>query len=48
MNDKESFRLYCIQCTEAQIRNVYAKEKAAGRAVYWRVALEVMNTRGIA
>jgi hypothetical protein len=48
MNDQTSFRLYCLQCTSEQLRNVYKKERAAGRAIYWRVALEVMNERGIA
>jgi hypothetical protein len=47
MNDKESFRLYCLQCTDAQLRNVYAKEHAAGRVTFWRIALEVMTERGI-
>jgi hypothetical protein len=48
MNDKASFRLYCIQCTDAQLLNVYEKERIAKRAIYVRIALEVMTERGIA
>lgn len=47
MTDQRSFRLYCLQCTDAQLRNVYDKEHAAGRVTYWRIALEVMRERGI-
>ncbi|CAB5224260.1 hypothetical protein UFOVP393_46 [uncultured Caudovirales phage] len=47
MTDQKSFRLYCLQCTDVQLRNVYAIEHAAGRVTFWRIALEVMNERGI-
>lgn len=45
--DKAEFRLYCEQCTDNQLRNVYAKESLARRTTYARIALDVMNQRGI-
>lgn len=45
--DKAEFRLYCEQCTDTQLRNVYAKESLARRTTYARIALDVMNQRGL-
>jgi hypothetical protein len=45
--DKSDFRLYCEQCTDDQLRNVYAKESLARRTTYAQIARNVMNQRGI-
>jgi hypothetical protein len=45
--DKAEFRGYCKQCTDNQLRNVYAKESLARRTIYAQIALDVMNQRGI-
>jgi hypothetical protein len=45
--DKAEFRGYCEQCTDSQLRNVYAKESLARRTTYAQIALNVMNQRGI-
>ena len=45
--DKAEFRGYCEQCTDTQLRNVYAKESLARRTTYAQIALDVMNQRGI-
>ncbi len=43
--DKREFRGYCEQCTDSQLRNVYAKEKLARRTTYANIAREVMIER---
>lgn len=45
--EKHTFRLYCQYCTDAQLRNVYAKESLARRTEYARIAREVMLERGV-
>jgi hypothetical protein len=45
--DKREFRGYCEQCTDSQLRNVYAKEKLARRTAYANIAREVMSERNL-
>lgn len=45
--DKADFRQYCRQCTDTQLRNVYAKERLARRVGYANIAKQVMQERGI-
>ena len=45
--DKREFRGYCEQCTDSQLRNVYAKEKLARRTAYANIAREVMIERNL-
>jgi hypothetical protein len=45
--DKREFRGYCEQCTDSQLRNVYAKETLARRTGYANIAREVMSERNL-
>ena len=45
--DKADFRQYCMQCTDTQLRNVYAKERLARRVGYANIAKQVMQERGL-
>ena len=45
--DRYQFRLYCQQCTETQLRNVYALETLARRTAYAKIAKEIMRQRGM-
>lgn len=45
--EREDFRRYCQQCTDKQLRNVYALESLARRVAYARIAQQVMQQRGI-
>lgn len=46
--DRADFRLYCEQCTDTQLRNVYAKETLARRRGYAAIARAVLCERGLA
>lgn len=41
------FRQYCLNCTDAQLRNVYAKESLARRRSFAAIARAVMRERGL-
>jgi len=45
--DRAEFRAYCEQCTDAQLRNVYAKEILARRQGYAQIARNVMKEKGL-
>lgn len=45
--DQLDFLNYCKQCTDNQLRNVYAKETLARRRTYARLAKQVMDERGL-
>lgn len=45
--DREEFRLFCEQATDAQLRNIYIKEKTARRTAYANIARTVMAERDI-
>ena len=45
--DKEDFRNYCRGVTDAQLREVYRKEKTANRRSYAAVALAEMERRNL-
>jgi hypothetical protein len=45
--ERADFRLYCQQCTDSQLRNVYAKERLARRSAYAQIAQDVMKERGL-
>lgn len=45
--ESADFRMYCEQCTDTQLRNVYAKERLARRWRYARIAQDVMVQRGL-
>lgn len=45
--DKAEFLQYCRQCTDTQLRNVYAKERLARRVGYANIAKQVMQERGL-
>lgn len=45
--ERADFRRYCEQCTDSQLRNVYAKERLARRIAYARIAQDVLFERGI-
>jgi len=47
MDDFESFRQYCENCTDAQVIAVYEKEHEAGRAAYAAIAKAVASRRGL-
>lgn len=44
--DKREFHDYCMRLTDAQLRNVYAKERLARRSAYAAIALSIINQRG--
>lgn len=46
-SDKIQFRLYLRQCTDAQVRGVYEKERAAGRRTETELAKDEAALRGI-
>lgn len=46
-DDADDFRAYCFQCTSSQLRNVYRKERDAGRDGYARIARWVAEARGV-
>jgi hypothetical protein len=46
--EQTDFRQYCRQCTDTQLRNVYAKESLARRTAYAQIAKAVMVERGLA
>lgn len=46
-SDKEDFRQYCRQCTDAQLRSVYEKERNAKRTAYANIARSVLAERGL-
>lgn len=41
------FRQYCLNCTDAQLCNVYAKESLARRRSFAAIAKAVMRERGL-
>jgi len=45
--DREDFAGYCRNCTDAQVRGVYEKEKKANRKVYAQIAADEAKRRGI-
>ena len=45
--DYTEFRGYLRNCTDAQVRGVYEKEREAGRTEYRRLAEQEANARGI-
>jgi hypothetical protein len=45
--DEAEFRQYLRQCTNAQVRGVYEKERNAGRADYAWLAQQEAAQRGI-
>ena len=45
--DREESEAYCRQCTDEQLRNVYAKEKAARRTAFTAIARSVLAQRGL-
>jgi hypothetical protein len=45
--DREEFAAYCRSVTDAQVRGVYEKEKAANRKVYAAIAKAEADRRGI-
>lgn len=45
--DRESFALYCQNCTDAQIVAVYKKERDAGRRSYATIAKDEAERRGL-
>ncbi len=46
-SDRADFKMYLKQCTDAQVRGVYEKERAAGRAIYKELAILEAERRGI-
>lgn len=44
--DIEEFEQYVAQCTDAQVRNVYEKEKEAKRRTFAQIAYEEGLRRG--
>lgn len=46
-NERENFRGYLRNCTDAQVRGVYEKEKAAGREEEMELAQAEADRRGI-
>jgi hypothetical protein len=47
-SDREDFRGFCRNASDAQLPNIYEKERAAGRRTYATIAREEMHRRGIA
>jgi hypothetical protein len=45
--EQYQFRLYCQNCTDTQLRNVYALETLARRTAYARIAKAIMQQRGL-
>lgn len=45
--ERADFKQFCKQCTDNQLRNVYAKEVLARRSSYASIAKEVMIERGL-
>lgn len=43
--DRDSFKLYLQQCTDAQVEGVIEKERKAGRKTYLRLAEEEKQRR---
>lgn len=46
-HERADFKMYCEQCTDSQLRNVYAKERLARRSAYADIAKQVMTERGL-
>ena len=46
-HDMRDFNQYLRQCTDAQVRGVYEKEKNAGRDDYAELALMEAQRRGL-
>lgn len=46
-NEKNEFRQYLRQCTDAQVQGVYDKERAAGRREEAKLAIEEADRRGM-
>lgn len=44
--DRSEFEGYCRGCTNAQLRNVYDKEKSANRRAYAGIAKAELERRG--
>jgi hypothetical protein len=47
LKNREEFTSYLRNCTDAQVRGVLAKERAAGRADYAVLAKAEMSARGL-
>ncbi len=45
--DKSEFRGYLQQCTDAQVRGVYEKERGAGRLDYAELAADEAHRRNL-
>lgn len=45
--DREEFKQYLRQCTDRQVLNVAAKERAAGRRDYLELALNEAERRNL-
>ena len=45
--DRQEFRLYLRQCTDAQVQSVYDKERAARRRGYMHLAEYEAERRGL-
>lgn len=45
--DKDEFALFCRQATDAQLRNIFEKEKTANRKTYAAIAKEELVRRGL-
>jgi hypothetical protein len=46
-SDRDEFKQYLVACTDAQVRGVMEKERAAGRPAYFLLAEQEANRRGI-
>lgn len=46
--EREDFELYLKQCTDAQVRGVYEKERTAGRRATTQLARTEAARRGVA
>jgi hypothetical protein len=44
---RDDFAQFCRQASDAQVPNIYKKEKAAGRKVYANIARAEMQRRGL-
>jgi hypothetical protein len=45
--DRQEFEDFCRQATDAQLRGIYEKEKAAGRHLYAKLAENEAYRRGV-
>lgn len=45
--DAAEFRAFCHNATPSQLRNIFDKEKSAGREGYAQIARDVAAARGV-